>query len=802
MKTNKLKLFFLGPPQIELDNQPIEIHLHKALALMAFLAIKGQNHRRDTLAMVFWPDCNQVQARSYLRNALWVLKESLGECWFTVYREEVSLQLGDSIWVDVNTFQQHLKAVELHHIMHPSNDLCPVCIDHLTNAVDLYRDDFLSGFTLRDSPAFDEWQDFQCESLRQELGNVLERLALWHTRQGNSAASIAFVRRLVFLDPYHEKARQLLMEAYYKTGRRADALQQYQDYAKTLKQELNLLPSAEITELYKSMKADSIELIDGDHLEALERSASSQPLQTDIFSAAYHDVSLGEPLAFIPPIPFPKRSPFVKRESALEKLTNLLRESVSGHGKSIFISGGPGSGKTTLALEFIHQAQKEYLDLIVSGGNCLPPTGLGNPYAVFQDVLNLLAGEVEERWAEGILTAENLNRLFTFLPRVLQTLVDSSPDLITTFLPTLNLSSKGWTYENQSLNASSLMVKWFLQDFHTQKTKTLNQNLIFQQYLKTIQVLSAQQPIMLILDDLHWADPYSIRLLSHLCKNIDHSRTLIIGTYCPQELTNGWHVSKHDFPELINAFRQLDSDPVIDLDQTIKFEGQEFTNAYLDLEPNHLSVQFKKEMYRITGGQPLFLTEYLQEMKDKGELHRDEEKCWADPESFYDQETLPDSVEAVIEARINRLPEEFRNVMEAASVEGIEFTIETVASALMMDRLELTHLLIQESSHHPLVVPLSLYKSGPRRLSWFRFRHSLFQKCLYNQLDPYKRAHFHEKIGISMEQIYGEQVEEISNQLARHFQEAGNTDKANYYLQMANRRAIRLGANQIPSQIL
>jgi predicted ATPase len=120
-----------------------------------------------------------------------------------------------------------------------------------------------------------------------------------------------------------------------------------------------------------------------------------------------------------------------------------------------------------------------------------------------------------------------------------------------------------------------------------------------------------------------------------------------------------------------------------------------------------------------------------QEILENGALYCDEENFWADPEAFYSREDRPDCLEATIEARISRLPEEIRKVLDAASVAGIEFTIETLAGALKMDRVELIQLFIRESSGHRIVVPLSLYQSSSRRLSWFRFRHSLFQKYLY-----------------------------------------------------------------------
>lgn len=259
MSSNGLKLYLFGSPGIELDGRSVEIHLHRALALLIFLAVDRQSHRRDALAGFFWPDDSQRQAHGNLRNALWILKGALGEARLAIHREEICLNHDGSLWVDVDTFQQHLKAVEAHHALHPSVELCPVCLAALNQAIQLYRDDFLAGFTVSGSPAFDRWQCFQAEGLRLAYAGALERLAAWHARQCDYPATIDYARRLVLLDPLHERARRLLMEAYFHLGQPGPALRQYQEYAEILKQELSGAPSAEMIGLYESIKAGQID---------------------------------------------------------------------------------------------------------------------------------------------------------------------------------------------------------------------------------------------------------------------------------------------------------------------------------------------------------------------------------------------------------------------------------------------------------------------------------------------------------------------------------------------------------------
>jgi DNA-binding SARP family transcriptional activator len=95
---------------------------------------------------------------------------------------------------------------------HPESESCPDCLEALAEAVELYRGDFLEGFSLRDSASFDDWQFFQTEGLRQELAQALERLVRGYSAQGTYERAIPYGRRWVALDPLHEPAQRELMQ--------------------------------------------------------------------------------------------------------------------------------------------------------------------------------------------------------------------------------------------------------------------------------------------------------------------------------------------------------------------------------------------------------------------------------------------------------------------------------------------------------------------------------------------------------------------------------------------------------------
>jgi DNA-binding SARP family transcriptional activator len=247
-----LKLRCLGPLRIEVDGAPLEITRRKALALLVYLAVSNDSHSRDALATLFWPEANQRRARAALRSALWELNKSpLGD-WLEVETESVTLNRSAGMWLDVTRFQQLLSSCQGHH--HPAAEVCPACLDPLAEAVSLYRDDFLTGFTLPDAPDFDEWQFFQSESLRQQFASALERLARLHNARGDPAAAIPYARRWLSLDPLHEPAHRQLMLLYANSGQQAAALRQYQLCVDTLQAELGFAPTSETTALYEQIR--------------------------------------------------------------------------------------------------------------------------------------------------------------------------------------------------------------------------------------------------------------------------------------------------------------------------------------------------------------------------------------------------------------------------------------------------------------------------------------------------------------------------------------------------------------------
>jgi DNA-binding SARP family transcriptional activator len=254
------KLFLLGVPYLERDDASISINRRKAIALLAYLAVTQQSHSRDTLAALFWPEAEENLARGAVRRALSDLNKVLGQSWSQIEGETGGLRPDAGLWVDVEMFHALWVSCQTHD--HPVGEVCADCFHRLTEAVTLYRDDFMAGFTLPDSPAFDEWQFFQTESLRRELALVLEKLIDLHIARNDFIVAIPHTRRWLALDPLHEPAHRQLMRLYSWSEQQAAALRQYQQCVRILSTELGMAPAEETTALYERIRDGQLKQAD------------------------------------------------------------------------------------------------------------------------------------------------------------------------------------------------------------------------------------------------------------------------------------------------------------------------------------------------------------------------------------------------------------------------------------------------------------------------------------------------------------------------------------------------------------
>jgi len=214
-----LRLLVLGPPRLERDGRPVELNLRRALALLVYLAVTGRPQGRDTLAGLLWPEADDREARARLRRTLHLVAEALGAGVVLVDGDRLCLSAEADVRVDARTFERRAAA----GLGSGSGVPDPEQVEHLRRAAALYADDFLAGFTLPDSVAWDEWQFLERERLRETFARVLDRLVEAQRALGAPEAAIDYARRRLALDPLHEPAHRALMELYALAGQQAAA---------------------------------------------------------------------------------------------------------------------------------------------------------------------------------------------------------------------------------------------------------------------------------------------------------------------------------------------------------------------------------------------------------------------------------------------------------------------------------------------------------------------------------------------------------------------------------------------------
>jgi DNA-binding SARP family transcriptional activator/predicted ATPase len=805
-----LSLSLLGSFQVTLDGQPVTgFKSNKVRALLAYLAVEADRlHRREVLAGLLWPDWPDREALSNLRYALSDLRRMIGDRqaeppFLLITRDTLQFNPASDYWLDVTAF----------------TDLTGLGDQPgLEKAVALYQGSLLEGFSISDCPAFEEWALLTRERLARQMSSALHQLAAIYEQHGEYEQAQSCAWRQIELEPWDEAAHQHLMRVLALSGQRSAALTQYESCRRLLAEELGVEPAQETTRLYEQIR--------NGQLTALGPAPASSPDLT----ARLPSFLEAEPPHIETPV-------FVARERELAQLDGFLSLALAGQpapgqpvarpgfavraggpgGRVAFVTGEAGSGKTALLQEFTRRAQDVHTDLRVAGGNCNAYTGIGDPYLPFREILELLTGDVEARWAAGAITREHARRLWHTLPVAAQALVEAGPDLIDTFILRVALFERAMTYTQWPGRPGWLThldelaerkpLRVALQSIPSGAsgqgvavtgagdTPGSQQSNLFEQYTKVLRALAQRGPLLLVVDDLQWADLGSISLLFHLGRHLAGSRILIVGAYRPEEVTIGRDGERHPLEPVVNEFQRDFGDITVNLEQA---ESRDFVEAFLDNEPNRLGVAFREMFYQQTRGHPLFTVELLRGLQERGDLVQDPEGRWVEGPTL-DWETLPARVEAVIAERIGRLARPLRAALRVASVEGELFTAEVVARIRAADEQEMLERLSGElDRRHRLIRAQSIQRVDSQLLSRYRFRHILFQRYLYSSLDEVERIHLHEQVGAALEELYGShaQVEAIAVQLALHFQKAGIMKKAIHYLQQAGERAVRLSAYQ------
>jgi predicted ATPase/DNA-binding SARP family transcriptional activator len=343
---------FLGPPQLILENETVNVNRRSIVALLAYLAVNdsGQAKRvytRQSLSALLWPDHDQVNAFTNLRHTLWEIQRAFGPDWLIANRETIGFQANGNVWVDVHRFESLLAESRTQ------GDVS-LRIRLLTEGIKLYRHHFLTGFNLKNAPTFEEWSLAKADELRHKHTEALTLLAEDYCLLGEAESALQYARRLVTLDPLNESAHRLLMQVYSQVGQHNAALKQYQTFEQTLRKELGLDPQPETRALYRQIRKGDIK-----HFQV------EPPIET-----------------ITPQNNLPQQlTSFIGRETQQAEIVRLLTQN-----RLITLAGPGGIGKTRLSLQVATKVLHQFPD----GVWFIELAPLTNPDLIAQTMLSAL----------------------------------------------------------------------------------------------------------------------------------------------------------------------------------------------------------------------------------------------------------------------------------------------------------------------------------------------------------------------------------------------------------------------------
>lgn len=242
MRTS-LRLF--GTPLIHQVDTPVRFENRKVIALLAYLAVNSQPQGRDKLAALLWPETDQALAA--LRTTLWELRKKLDVSFLVIARQDIDLEPHPDFWCDVHEYRRLTTERQ-----HAGAELMPR-IERMQHAVDLYQDDFMAGFSLRDSPEFDDWLSAQTAYFQRQQQRLLGELVECYRSVHDLYSAILTAERLRTMDRLAEEPVALLMRLYAQTGQVSAVPRLYDEYRQHLAAEMRLTPSAELQTLHAEL---------------------------------------------------------------------------------------------------------------------------------------------------------------------------------------------------------------------------------------------------------------------------------------------------------------------------------------------------------------------------------------------------------------------------------------------------------------------------------------------------------------------------------------------------------------------
>jgi predicted ATPase len=298
---------------------------------------------------------------------------------------------------------------------------------------------------------------------------------------------------------------------------------------------------------------------------------------------------------------------------------------------------------------------------------------------------------------------------------------------------------------------------------------------------EALDVLSAEAPLVLVLEDLQWSDHATVEALAAVAQQRAPARLLVVGTYRPVEVVLRGHPLRGMVQELCGRGRAVE----LRLELLPAADVEAYVAGRLG---GPVAAALAAFVHERTEGNALFMVNIVEHLVQQGLVVRRAGQWTFREGAAATIACVPEALRQLLLRRIEALPPEARQVLEAASVVGREFAVAAVAAGIQCpvedvearcDALATQHHFIDDTG-------VAVWPDGTRGGS-YRFQHTLYQQALYEQIGTVRREQFHRHIGLRLEAGHGARVREITAQLAVHFEYGGETLRAVHYWQQTGK---------------
>jgi DNA-binding SARP family transcriptional activator len=713
----KIQIYTLGTLQVVRDSTAVtesDWHTRQARQLLKILLTERPRPvSTDVLIEILWPHSTLSAAATTLRSAINALRNVLEpdrpnrapSKYIVTQAPGYAFHLTQDIWLDVEEFERRLTQA------HSVGDAA-LRLYFLEGAIALYQDDYLI------SDPYADWLQTERERLRERFFNALLQAADLYADAGHYADAIANCRRLLASDEVRENAYQALMRYQAESGDSAGALLTYERCRTLLSDELGADPSPMTQQLHQRILNGEVEPRPVHAAGA--GFAAGTAVESALADGGHQPIILPQ-RTLLPVLDSDYTRIFVGREAEVDLVEDRLQQTLEGRGALLLLEGEAGVGKTRLAFQVLgHAAQ---LGATVISATCqILERDL--PFAPLADSLGRYLYGLPDVVVRS-LPAASLAQLMQIIPSLQDRLSGIN-------IPTPELAGSA---EENRLRLIDAVVAFFV-------------------------ALANQRPLALFLDDLHWADPDTLSVLSRLAQRLADVPLFLLISYRSEDLPDNGALAA-----LLHGLKRSHPHAELHLERLNRNQVEEFVKLHLGpkLEAGG---RLGSILFETTNGNPLFVTETLRDMEERWQASAATMRPLAELDSM-ELEALRQSillrrnqrVQEIILERIERLPADAHTILNLCAVIGRDFSLDLLERAAAHDPLDALEVLLDRKF---------LIERPDERLD---FSHQVVRQAVYDSLNILQRRRLHLAVAGALVDLH--QDNHSPSEVAMHYSQSG-----------------------------